>query len=105
MADFISANIAGVASRHFAACAVVLEYAVGVEALREGYGGYFAVGGHADSKRGAVQRAGVDNFQQGYALAPYLYHRGVESCNITLPLLYGIMLRIGKWGLFITFVV
>ena len=58
MTHFAVSYIAGVASRNLAACAVVLEYAVGVEALREGYGGYFAVGGHADSKCGAVQRAG-----------------------------------------------
>ena len=54
LAHFVAANIAGVSSWHLAACAVVLEYAIGVEALREGYGGYFAVCVHADGKRGTV---------------------------------------------------
>ena len=99
MADFISAYGAGVSTGHFSPCAVVLKYAVGVEALREGYFGDLAVGGHADGKHGAVERAGVYDFEQGDTLAPYLNHRAIESCNITPTLCFGIMLGIEDWGM------
>lgn len=76
------AEVAGVAPGRVASRAVVHEQAVGVEGLREGDVDKFAVGGHGDADRGAVQRSCVYHSEKCDLFAPNPHHSRVKRSYI-----------------------
>ena len=93
------ANIPGVTSRSITASAIIDEQTVGVKCLFESNVDELAVGGHGYADRRAVKGPCVNDTKKGDLLTPDFNHRGVEDSNITPPLFYGIMLRIGNCSL------